>query len=178
MARKATKQPRTQRTTGKRVGSQVVDELSQPPPAPMPTTARGAQAFLRRQAATVCGWCGGPIQQKAKGRIPKWCSASCRQRAWEQLRAAASGLAAVKVVERRVEVVAKQGPSLPPPGTPRHGDWAPVLTELAAQLDTGAIYDRDLPALTSALNDVLAAFARRPHVKARTGRATRYNRAT
>jgi len=45
----------------------------------------------RRNAATVCGWCQGPIQIKAAGRIPKWCSPACRQRAWEQSRAAASG---------------------------------------------------------------------------------------
>ena len=45
----------------------------------------------RRNAATVCGWCQGPIQIKAAGRIPKWCSPACRQRNWEQSRAAASG---------------------------------------------------------------------------------------
>jgi hypothetical protein len=42
------------------------------------------------------------------------------------------------------------------------------LQELATQLDTGAIYDRDLPELTAALNHVLEAFARRPHVRRRS----------
>jgi hypothetical protein len=46
-------------------------------------------------------WCGGPMQPKPRGRIPKWCSPACRQRAWEQARAATSSLAAVRVVERR-----------------------------------------------------------------------------
>lgn len=41
----------------------------------------------------------------ARGRVPKWCSSSCRHRAWEQRRAADAGLAAVKVVDRVVEVV-------------------------------------------------------------------------
>src|SRR4051794_20053370 len=92
----------------------------------------------RRAAAQTCGWCGGSIEVKPVGRIPTWCSASCRQRAWEQRRAAASGLAAVRViervVERRVEV----------PRTPAHGDWAPLLQELARQLDQGRVYPRDL----------------------------------
>lgn len=129
------------------------------PTEPGPTTIRGAQAFLRRQAATACGWCGAPIPLKAKGRIPKWCSAACRQRAWEQSRAAASGRSAVQIVERHVDVVVK--PSPPPPATPQHQDWLPLLLELAIQLDNGALYDRDLPALTKSVNHVLGVFARR-----------------
>ena len=35
---------------------------------------------------------------------PKWCSSLCRHRAWELTRAAASGHAAVQVVDRVVEV--------------------------------------------------------------------------
>jgi len=34
---------------------------------------------------------------------------------------------------------------------------APALSELAGQLDVGRIYDRDLPALTAALEEVLVA---------------------
>ncbi|MEO8887794.1 MAG: hypothetical protein ABI429_00620 [Jatrophihabitantaceae bacterium] len=45
-----------------------------------------------------------------------------------------------------------------------------MLDELAAQLDTGALYDRDLPELTGALNRVLDAFGRRPNVRQQTGR--------
>ena len=62
----------------------------------------------RRAAATACGWCGGPITARARGPIPRWCSATCRHRAWEQTRAAASGRAAVQIVERRVQVSVRQ----------------------------------------------------------------------
>ena len=53
----------------------------------------------------------------------------------------------------------------PPPARPRHAEWVGVLNELAEQLDTGALYDRDLPELTGALNQVLDAFGRRPYVR-------------
>jgi hypothetical protein len=115
----------------------------------------------RRLAASTCGWCGGPIEYKARGPIPKWCSAACRQRAWEQSRAAASGRSAVQVIERRVEIPVQQ--PTPSPAWPRHQEWVSVLGELATQLDAGAVYDRDLPDLTAALNRVLDAFSRRHH---------------
>ncbi len=47
------------------------------------------------------------------------------------------------------------------------GEWAPLLTELARQLEDGRIYDRDLAALTAALRAVLAAHGRRPWVRDR-----------
>jgi hypothetical protein len=75
----------------------------------------------------MCGWCGLP----------------CRQRAWEQARAASSGLSAVQLVERRVET------PVPLPQT-RH-DWPRILGELVTQLDTGRIYNRDLDELSVAL---------------------------
>jgi len=113
----------------------------------------------RRKAATVCGWCQGPIQIKAAGRIPKWCSPACRQRAWEQSRAAASGRAAVQVVERVVHVPVERH------STPRHGQWPGLLRELTAQLDSGRIYPRDLPDLTNALTDLLDAYQRHPYIR-------------
>ena len=85
----------------------------------------------RRTAATACGWCGG----------------------WEQGRAAASGLSAVKVVERRVEV--------PVPLAPSRRDWPSLLGELARQLNDGRVYDRDLPGLARALEPVVQAHRRR-----------------
>lgn len=30
----------------------------------------------------LCGWCGSPIAVRTTGRVPKWCSAVCRHRAW------------------------------------------------------------------------------------------------
>jgi hypothetical protein len=96
---------------------------------------------------------------KPRGRIPKWCSAACRQRAWEQARAASSGLSAVRIVERHVQV--------PTPVTPTRRDWPPLLQDLARQLGDGRIYDRDIPELTVTLNAVLDAFSRHPGVRAR-----------
>ena len=110
----------------------------------------------RRSAATACGWCGGPITPASRGPIPKWCSATCRHRAWEQSRAAASGLSAVQVVERRVE--------LPVLLVPTRRDWPRLLGDLASQLSDGRVYDRDLPALARALQPVLEAYRRRAHM--------------
>jgi hypothetical protein len=127
-----------------------------------PTPQEGTETPPRRLAARTCGWCAGPIAIKATGRLPKWCSPSCRQRAWEQSRAAASGLAAVRVIERRVEI--------PTPVAPRRQDWPRLLADLARQLEDGRIYDRDLLALGAALNAVYGAYNRRPFVRSLTGR--------
>jgi hypothetical protein len=124
-----------------------------------PVPAAGPVRAPPRRVDLTCGWCGEPIDTKSRGRIPKWCSAACRQRAWEQSRAAASGRAAVQIVERRVEIPVPA--RTPAPSNPRHGDWSELLHQLATQLDSGAIYDRDLPDLTNALNDVLKAYERR-----------------
>ncbi len=106
------------------------------------------------QAVTVlCAWCGGRITPGARGPIPKWCSATCRHRAWEQTRAAASGRCAVEVVERRIEVSV--------PLLPSRRDWPRVLGELAAQLEDGRLYDRDLAPLATAMATSLAALRRR-----------------
>ena len=105
-------------------------------------------APTRRDAARICAWCGGAIHVKPVGRIPKWCSASCRQRAWEQSRAAASGRSAVKVVERLVAAPAAERPR-------RSADWPGILNDLAHQLDHHHIYTRDLPAIAQALDQVI-----------------------
>jgi hypothetical protein len=110
-------------------------------------------ASTRRDAARTCAWCGGAIYVKRVGRIPKWCSASCRQRAWEQSRAAASGRSAVTVVERLVAAPAVDRPR-------RSADWASVLNDLADQLDQDHIYARDLPDLAHSLDQVIHAYRR------------------
>jgi hypothetical protein len=149
---------RTDRTQSPARGSRL--PLSAPAAADTGTAPRPQEATPPpRATARTCGWCAGPISVKATGRLPKWCSSSCRQRAWEQARAAASGLSAVRIVERRVEV--------PTPATPTRRDWAPLLQELARQLGDGRIYDRDIPELTVALDAVLQAFRRHPGVRAR-----------
>jgi hypothetical protein len=109
-----------------------------------------ADGRARRAAATTCGWCGGPITPRGRGPIPKWCSATCRHRAWEQTRATASGQPPVHVVERRVEVRL--------PLEPTRRDWPRLLAELARQLHDGQVYDRDLPGLGRALEPVLRSY--------------------
>src|SRR5665647_1574518 len=69
------------------------------------TTTDGPTRSPRRPGQTLaCGWCGSSILLPARGRTPKWCSSSCRHRAWELTRASASGLAAVHVIDRVVQV--------------------------------------------------------------------------
>jgi hypothetical protein len=119
----------------------------------------------RRPGQTLaCGWCGSPILLPARGRTPKWCSSSCRHRAWELSRAAASGRAAVQVVDRVVEVdrpvtVVQE---VLVATVPQGAAWPAALAQLATALDTGRIYDRDLPALAQALAGVAEALDRRP----------------
>ncbi|MBM6405507.1 hypothetical protein JQN72_14775 [Phycicoccus sp. CSK15P-2] len=61
----------------------------------------------------------------------------------------------VKVVEHhRVDV-----PVDPRPRTVE--DYAAILTELAVRLDTGRVYDRDLPTLEPGVTAVLEAMTRR-----------------
>ena len=129
------------------------------------TPKDGPKRSPRRPGQSLaCGWCGSPILVRARGRVPKWCSSSCRHRAWELTRAAASGLAAVQVIDRVVQVdrpvtvnehvkveVVPHGPA-----------WPHALAQLTEQIDTGKVYDRDLPALAAALVDVRSALNRRP----------------
>jgi hypothetical protein len=45
---------------------------------------------------------------------------------------------------------------------PKGAAWAGALHELARQIGTGKVYDRDLPALASAVDAVITALNRRP----------------
>lgn len=114
---------------------------------------------------TTCGWCGRPFPLLRTGRLPKWCSDTCRHRAWEQRRALASGRAAVEVVDRVIEVerpvqVVKR---VEVPVAPKPGDWPDLLRNLAGQIDAGRVYDRDLPQVAEGLEAVLVAIGRRRH---------------
>ena len=117
-----------------------------------------------------CGWCGGPVIVQVRGRMPKWCSATCRTRASARRRAAAEGLAAVelrdrdvervrtvKVVQhhtRHVEVEVVRWPSAT-------NDWVAALRDLTRRVETGRVYDRDLENLAVAVNDLVSALVRR-----------------
>ncbi len=127
---------------------------------PQPEPAAGPSGRRLPGQVLTCGWCGSPVAIPARGRVPKWCGPTCRHRAWEQRRAAASGLAAVEVVTHRVEVSAP-APAAAPVAPKSVADWSRLLDDLAGRLDTGRIYDRDLPTLNEALTDVIDAFNRR-----------------
>jgi hypothetical protein len=102
------------------------------------------------------------------GGCPNWGSPACRHRAWEQRRAAASGLAAVEVKDRLVEtvktvtVVQHHTTEVPVPVRPGSvAEFVQVLADLTRRLDAGRIYDRDLPPLTPAVAELVAALDRR-----------------
>jgi hypothetical protein len=135
-----------------------------------PTTEPKIERRLPRApgGTVACGWCGATVTVPNRGRIPKWCSATCRHRAWEQRRAAASGRAAIEVVDRPVEVVRTitkvqrvivEAPIAVAPQTV--DEWAGILAELTDRLDRGRIYDRDVPALRPAVAALVDAFNRR-----------------
>ncbi len=142
---------------------------------------------LRRPVTIECGWCGTTVAVPTLGRVPLWCGQVCRHRAWEQNRAAQSGLSATKFVERIVTIevtkpapvpdaasdtgVATHAATRPAPVTatsgaaaaghpPRGPGWIPLLDELTHQVDTGRIYDRDLATVTEAINRTIAAVNR------------------
>lgn len=140
------------------------ESTSSSPPPPNELRTR------HRPSSLKCQWCDTSFPVPARGRIPKWCSDSCRHRAWEQRRAAASGLCAVDVVERVVEVVRTERVveqvqvEVPTADRPRaSSDYAAILLELSLRLDTGRIYERDLASLRSAMTTLVAAFNRRHH---------------
>ncbi len=114
-----------------------------------------------------CGWCGGPIAVAARGRLPKWCSSSCRHRAWEQTRAAESGRAAVRVVDRVVETKPPPNPDPSSAQWPKGPGWATALDQLAYQLDTGRVYDRDLAVISTATVAFNEALSRRVSARRR-----------
>jgi hypothetical protein len=142
--------------------------MTKPPPATQQRSEQAAEKRTRRPEQTLaCGWCGSQIVLASTGRTPKWCSDSCRHRAWETSRAAATGAVAVRVVDRIVEV------DKPVPVVqhvevatlPKGAGWVAALHELARQLDAGKVYDRDLPALAGGVEELIAALTRRPGLR-------------
>lgn len=125
---------------------------------------RIANRVPKDRGVVTCGWCGTNITVARVGRMPKWCSAACRHRAWEQRRAAESGLVAVEVVDRPVEVMrevirTETVPVVVSPTSVQH--WSDLLTTLAERLDQGRIYDRDVSQLLPAMSALILAFNRR-----------------
>ncbi len=120
-----------------------------------------------RATQLQCPWCATVFPVKPRGRVPTWCSPACRQRAWEQARAAAAGRSAITIVERVVNrsvftprlVYVQQ----PPPDITRRSpqEWADQLHELARLIDSRRVYDRDLNTLAPALSALVAAYNHR-----------------
>lgn len=118
----------------------------------------------RRAGQTVeCGWCGAPVVVPARGRIPSWCSSSCRHRAWESRRANREETPEVRFVTRIVEVESPvirtvETPTVAEPHSAQ--EWADVLELLATRLAQGRIYRRDLPTLEPAVRRLVDVWIR------------------
>lgn len=128
----------------------------------------------------ACGWCGALITLRKTGRVPKWCSETCRHRAWEQRRAAASGRSPVQVVDHVVEVQTEVRvvERVEVPVHPRRGEWPDMLARLAAEIDAGRVYTRDLDAIDEALDAVRDSMTRSGgwvprHLRRRSGPVAR-----
>lgn len=113
----------------------------------------------------VCGWCQTEVPVPRRGRVPKWCSSSCRHRAWEQRRAADAGLVAVEVIDRVVEVVKVekvveerrvQVPVSRPPRSTR--EWVDVLNRLEWALQSNRLELDDLTQIEAPLARVVTAY--------------------
>lgn len=126
----------------------------------------------------VCGWCHAKVPVPPRGRVPKWCSSSCRHRAWEQRRAADAGLAAVEVVDRVVEVVRvekvveERRVQVPVSLSPRSArEWVDVLNRLDWALQSNRMELDDLAQIEPPLDRVVAAYrARSDKLRRRRGR--------
>src|SRR6478672_9283651 len=112
-----------------------------------PNQGRGeVQMITQRQPrrtpgqSVSCAWCGTTIVIARTGRVPKWCSPACRQRAWVHRQSATSEAGPVEVVERviqtEVERVVRVVDRVEVVIQPRGSAWPPVLLELAKQLDS------------------------------------------
>lgn len=126
-------------------------------------------AKTRRPTTVSCTWCGSQTTVLPVGRVPSWCSNSCRHRAWEQRRAASSGLASREQVERlvEVEVPVTITTEVEVQVLPKGASWAKALSQLAEQIDRGRIYDRDLAGIAEGLDEASKALMRRTWWKAR-----------
>jgi hypothetical protein len=131
-----------------------------------------------RPVAVDCAWCRQVVTVAPRGRIPIWCGTACRHRAWEQNRAAASGLAGREVVERVVERVVTLTVRLPVPLPTRNepsevrlptraDDWVRALDDLVRQIETGRIYSRDMVSVGAALQRATVATAKQAHYRHR-----------
>ncbi len=124
-----------------------------------------------RLVSRTCGWCGELMVYRGVGRRPKYCSKSCKNRAWEVRSAQrrldrdiAAGTASTEPVREVVSRPPKPEPKAPAPrqAAPRApvriADWVKLLAVLEEQLhgELGPKY-WDHPKLLKSLNSVLGA---------------------
>lgn len=120
----------------------------------------GTKPRRRAGQTLTCAWCRRTFPLLSTGRLPTYCGDTCRHRAWEHRQALTGNRNAVEVVIQTVEV---EAPSRADLAVRRNGPgWVAALAELAHDLDRGRVYDRDLPALTQELQQVLQSLERRP----------------
>ena len=90
------------------------------------------------------------------GANPKWCSLSCRTRAWAARRAVKADDAEVRIVDRPIGVVreVEAGPR-------SVEDWSSMLRRQAKRVDDGRVYDRDLAQLLASVEELSGPIHRR-----------------
>ena len=112
-----------------------------------------------RPPAVSCAGCGAQVPVRGRGPLPRWCSSTCRHRAWEQRRAVSELQAAgsLMVVRETVET--------PVVIEPERSEWVGVLARLTRQIASHELPDGCLvpvyEALTVAINQ--AALRDREH---------------
>lgn len=124
---------------GEPLRSPEVERAGATPPSARPphTPAGGGGGVRLPRQHVMCVWCGTSVAVKARGPVPRYCSATCRHRAWEQRRAARDGRAAVVAVDRVITVY---------PDDSR--GWVDHLERLAGEVRGGRLDDALLsPAL-------------------------------
>lgn len=116
----------------------------------------GTKGVRRPGQRLACGWCGAAVSVPWRGRTPKWCSQSCRTRAWAARRAVKAGDAEVRIVDRPIEVVreVEAGPR-------SVEDWSLMLRRQAKRVDDGRVYDRDLAQLLASVEELSGPIHRR-----------------
>ncbi|MFD4196705.1 hypothetical protein [Amycolatopsis thermoflava] len=105
-----------------------------------------SQERIRERLLSIeCGTCGAEIVYSGTGRRPRYCSATCRTRAWELRRAAAqlghadpTPKVVREVVERTIEPTPRRTATVSTvSSTPRTvQDWLPLLDQLTQQVRT------------------------------------------
>lgn len=96
------------------------------------------ERMRERRVSIECAHCGRTIAYSGTGRRPRYCSPTCRSRAWE-LRRAAARLAHAnpmpKVVREVVERTVERDRPVSVPAAPTTiADWLPLLDQLTRQV--------------------------------------------